>query len=82
MRQSLETVKKATSAKDGGNRPVLFSCQWALRLSQWKDETKVCFHSGVNELAVFNLCSSSFGHPALGIHLGQTGPLRMEYNPQ
>lgn len=53
MRQSLETVMKATSAKDGGDRPVLFSASGCSSCPHGKMKSEVFFHSWVTELAAF-----------------------------
>ena len=51
MRQSLETVMNATSAKDGGDRPVLFSASGCPSCPHGKMEPEVFFHSWVTEPA-------------------------------
>ena len=53
MRQSLENVMKATSAKDGGDRPMLFSVNRCSSCPHGKMKPEVFFHSWVTELAAF-----------------------------
>lgn len=82
MRQSLETVKKATSAKDGGNKPVLFPASGRSACPHGKMKPKVCFHSGVNELAVFLTFAQVLATQLQEFTWAKLGRSRMEYNPQ